>query len=91
MLHVFDAAHFAKKLKTKRIIELSINLRSAAKKIGISASTLSRLENNKMPEIDTFLKICNWLNELPREFIVTPHEAKYNKKSLTNLSKSIKK
>lgn len=36
---------------------------------GVSASTLSRIENGKIPDIDTFLAVCDWLEIPPAEFI----------------------
>jgi transcriptional regulator with XRE-family HTH domain len=38
-------------------------LRETAKEIGdISVSTLSRVENGNLPDIDTYIKLCKWLN-----------------------------
>ena len=37
-------------------------IRETSKEIGISPATLSRVENGKLPDLDTFRKICNWLN-----------------------------
>lgn len=38
------------------------NLRELSKEIGISAATLSRIENdNYKPDLVTFKKILNWL------------------------------
>lgn len=71
MRYVFDAKEFSKRLKLKRVIEMDIGLRELGKKIGVSPSTLSRLENGSQPEMETFLIACHWLNALPREFIVT--------------------
>jgi transcriptional regulator with XRE-family HTH domain len=36
-------------------------LRETAKEIGISPATLSRVENGKPPDIETFRKICQWM------------------------------
>lgn len=36
-------------------------LREAAKEIGISTATLSRIESGKQPDLDTFSKLCKWL------------------------------
>ena len=38
-----------------------IGIRAAAKDIGISPATLSRIENGNVPDIDTFKKLCDWL------------------------------
>ena len=37
-------------------------LRALAEEIdGVSASTLSRIEQGKVPDVETFLKLCRWL------------------------------
>lgn len=36
-------------------------LREVAKEIGVSVSTLSRVENGNLPDIDSYTKICSWL------------------------------
>ena len=51
-----------KKLKTKRIIELDIDVRVAAKKIGISSATLSRMENGETPNVNTLAMVADWLD-----------------------------
>jgi len=38
-------------------------LRKVAKEIDISPATLSRIEQGKVPDVDTFIKICKWLGE----------------------------
>ncbi|GIK38003.1 MAG: hypothetical protein BroJett011_18360 [Chloroflexota bacterium] len=44
-------------------------LRKTAKEIGeISPSTLSRIEQGKMPDLDTFIRLCNWLGVAPNQF-----------------------
>lgn len=45
-------------------------LREVSDEIGeVSPSTLSRVENGKMPDMSTFLRLCNWLQVRPTEFI----------------------
>ncbi len=44
-------------------------LRAAAKEIGISAATLSRIENGHVPDLTTFAAICDWLGEDPAQFL----------------------
>lgn len=39
----------------------SRGLRSVASEIGTSAPTLSRIESGKMPDLQTFGKLCRWL------------------------------
>ena len=48
----------------------SRGLREVAIEIGnISPSTLSRVENGKMPDLETFLLLCDWLEVSAAEFI----------------------
>lgn len=56
-------------------------LRAAAEEIGdVSAATLSRIEQGKIPDVDTFISICKWLDVATDTFIIgdTP------KKTLSN-------
>jgi transcriptional regulator with XRE-family HTH domain len=39
----------------------SMGIRAAAGEIGISAATLSRIENGRIPDIDTLRKVCTWV------------------------------
>lgn len=44
-------------------------IREAAAEIGISYATLSRIENGKVPDLETFSKICQWLGIDPGEIL----------------------
>ena len=44
-------------------------VRETAKEIGVSAATLSRIENGKQPDLTTFEKICKWLDLDPAEVL----------------------
>lgn len=44
-------------------------VRDVAKEIGISHSTLSRVERGFLPDLVTFGKICKWLNVDPGEIL----------------------
>ena len=44
-------------------------VRDAAKEIGVSAATLSRIENGKQPDLATFEKLCRWLGMSPSAFL----------------------
>jgi transcriptional regulator with XRE-family HTH domain len=44
-------------------------VRAAAEEIGISPATLSRIENGQIPDLQTFAKICRWLNVDPARFL----------------------
>lgn len=46
----------------------NMGVRAAAKEIGISPTTLSRIENGHVPDIGTLDKVCNWLGEDTSQF-----------------------
>ena len=51
----------------------SRGLRAVAREIGTSAPTLSRIESGKMPDLQTFGKLCRWLELDPATLLdVTP-------------------
>ena len=53
-----DTERFSEMIKSKRGNK---GLRVLAQEIGISASTLSRIEQGNVPDIDTYLRLCDWL------------------------------
>jgi transcriptional regulator with XRE-family HTH domain len=54
----FDARLFSAALRTRRGER---GLREVAAEIGVSASTLSRVENSETPDMETFLILCTWV------------------------------
>jgi transcriptional regulator with XRE-family HTH domain len=46
----------------------NMGVRAAAAEIGISPTTLSRVENGHVPDVGTLNKICVWLEEDPSQF-----------------------
>jgi transcriptional regulator with XRE-family HTH domain len=44
-------------------------LRETAREIGIGPATLMRVENGRIPDIETFRKICIWLKTDPNSFL----------------------
>lgn len=49
--------------------EQDLTLNDAARETGISASTLSRIENAKFaPKLETVVALCNWMNISAGEF-----------------------
>ena len=46
----------------------NMGVRAAAKEIGISPTTLSRIENGHVPDIGTLEKVCAWLEEDTSQF-----------------------
>jgi transcriptional regulator with XRE-family HTH domain len=66
--HSRGGAYMKKKISLDElVIEVkkkrgSTGIRETATDIGISPATLSRVENGKLPDIDTFTRICRWLD-----------------------------
>jgi transcriptional regulator with XRE-family HTH domain len=54
------------KLKHKRGAK---KLREVASEIGVSAATLLRVESGRIPDVETFGKMCQWLGESPSEYL----------------------
>lgn len=44
-------------------------LRETAKEIGIGPATLMRVESGRIPDVETFGKICKWLSMDPGTFL----------------------
>jgi transcriptional regulator with XRE-family HTH domain len=56
-------------------------LRATANEIGdVSAATLSRIEQGKVPDVDTFIKICQWLN-VPTDAFIIKEDSTINSES----------
>ena len=72
MKHNLNAEKLANLVRSKRGNK---GLRETAKEIGnVSPSTISRVENGKTPDMDTFLALCEWLDVSPAEFIQNTEE-----------------
>lgn len=44
-------------------------IREVAEEIGVSAATLSRVENGHLPDLHNFRKICDWLKVDPSQIL----------------------
>lgn len=67
MAYQLDTDRLATLLRAKRA---GRGLRDIADEIGdVSPSTLSRVENGKAPDLNTFLLICDWLQVAPDELL----------------------
>lgn len=63
-----DSVKFSMAIKEKRG---KIALRDIVKDIGdVSASTLSRVEQGNLPDVLTFIKICDWLQVSVDSFVL---------------------
>lgn len=57
-------------------------LREVAKEIGeVSVSTISRVEKGNLPDIDTYVKLCKWL-DVSVDFFTSPIEQSESKKQI---------
>src|SRR5689334_17475470 len=53
-----------------------MGIRKAAEEAKVSPATLSRVENGKVPDLETFTKICKWLGDDPAIFLgISPSTA----------------
>jgi transcriptional regulator with XRE-family HTH domain len=59
-------------------------LRDIAKEIDVSSSTLSRIEQGNLPDIETYVKLCRWL-EVSTEFFTDSAEDTTEKKIVAHL------
>ncbi len=69
MKNALDIAKLSAMVRTKRGYS---GLRSVSAELenAVSPSTLSRVENGKLPDMETFLRLCDWLEVPPAEFFI---------------------
>lgn len=85
MSQALDTQLFAGMVKSKRGEK---GLRTVAQEIGgISSATLSRIEQGKVPDVDTFIKVCRWL-EVPTDYF-TKIEIPNSSVGVSNYSKIV--
>lgn len=46
-----------------------LGVRAAAKEVGISPATLSRVENGHLPDLENFRLICKWIEVDPNQIL----------------------
>ncbi|GAB2797834.1 transcriptional regulator with XRE-family HTH domain [Hymenobacter luteus] len=72
MQHEINIASLAEALQRKRDAE-GLSVRAAAEQMEkVSSSTLSRIERGNLPDLDTYMRICRWLDVPPSHFAVKP-------------------
>lgn len=47
----------------------ALGIRAAAAEVGVGPATLSRIENGQMPDLQTFVRVCRWLELDPADFL----------------------
>lgn len=78
-MHSIKIDALAKMIKQKRGDQ---GLREVAKVIGISVSTLSRVENGNLPDIDSYMKLCKWLEVSVDFFTYGPQKGNESTKQM---------
>lgn len=68
MKQIFDSEMFAEKVTLHRE-RCRLSLRDAGKQVNLSASTLNRIEQGKLPDIETFFRLCKWMI-LPTDYFL---------------------
>jgi transcriptional regulator with XRE-family HTH domain len=58
-------------------------IREVAREIGIGHATLSRIESGKQPDLQTFTKICKWLEIDPNSVLGFERKTQVNNNHLT--------
>ena len=65
---LFDLRDFGWRIQDRRL-NAGLSLRELGAKLGVAASTLSRIENAAgSPDVETFLKLAAWINLPMPEF-----------------------
>ncbi len=70
---LFNPSQFSAKVRM-RIAERNIDMRTAAKEIGCSHATVSRVSNGKSPDVENYLRIEKWLGKPPKTYNVGERE-----------------
>jgi transcriptional regulator with XRE-family HTH domain len=68
-------------------------LRETAAEIGIGPATLMRVESGRIPDLETFAKICIWLKTDPGEFLgmsITPRRPGANDTGISTVAAHFK-
>lgn len=72
MQHEINVTALGEAIQRQREAQ-KLTVRAAAEKMeGVSPSTLSRIERGNLPDLDTYMRICRWLDVDPAHFAVQP-------------------
>ena len=71
-MNLIEISRLADRIQEKRAGK---GIREAASEVGVSPATLSRIENQKIPDLETFSKVCRWLGEDPAIYLGMPERA----------------
>jgi transcriptional regulator with XRE-family HTH domain len=65
---IFNGKQFGKALRQKRVMDDDHSLQVLSLKLGVSAPTLSRIENGNTPDVTTYALICRYLDVSMEDF-----------------------
>lgn len=68
----FNNALFAERVRNRRGER---TLRDVAKELDLSIATLSRIENRKAPDVETFARLCHWIGDNPAIYLYPDNPA----------------
>jgi len=68
--HPLDLDALVEALESKRRAE-DISWRELARRAGVGPSTLTRMQQGKRPDVDTFSALVSWLGAAAEEFLAT--------------------
>ena len=72
---IVDVAGLVASLDAQRKAQ-NLSWRKLAEKAGVSASTLTRMQQGKLPDVNTFTKLTRWLRMPAEQFLVQAGSAK---------------
>ena len=72
--HPLDLEALVDALDAKRRAE-DISWREVARQAGVGPSTLTRMQQGKRPDVDTFSALVSWLGAAAEEFLATGAQA----------------
>lgn len=86
MDNFLDITRLSEMIRTKRGEN---GYRKASKIVGLSASTIEKIEKGRSPDLESYFKLCNWLGVSVDYFRIRDEEKSYSHKdSIIQLFKS---
>jgi len=84
---MLDGDRFFRAVDRRRADE-GLSWRELARRMELSASTLSRLARGRTPDLDTFLRLVAWLGE-PAETFVAASDASVRRDTLSEIARAL--
>lgn len=87
VVHMLDGDRFFRAVDRRRVDE-GLSWRELARRMELSASTLSRLARGRTPDLDTFLRLIAWLGE-PAEAFITVLDPSVRRDTLSEIARAL--